>query len=184
MDTSNNESLPANGPKQHSVQPAPVQKQSSDIYLNATLVEEKFIEFVEYFIRRVIISKTEPIRTVVVRQKATVDKLAIVGIRNETLKLKRDVEFCAKIKLPKDCVIYANESKQTTTTTTTVAGIFKLYKYEYGNEIQFGNPQNTTRISLKTFEKNVDRRRQLIAALTVVSTPSSVRARCTEFKWC
>ncbi|KRX48092.1 hypothetical protein T05_7720 [Trichinella murrelli] len=102
-----NESLPANGPKQHSVQPAPVQKQSSDIYLNATLVEEKFIEFVEYFIRRVIISKTGPIRTVVVRQKATVDKLAMVGIRNETLKWKRDVEFCAKIKLPKDCVIYA-----------------------------------------------------------------------------
>ncbi|OUC44382.1 hypothetical protein D917_09164, partial [Trichinella nativa] len=84
-------SLPANGPKQHSVQPAPVQKQSSDIYLNATLVEEK----------------TGPIRTVVVRQKATVDKLAIVGIREETLKWKRDVEFCAKIKLPKDCVIYA-----------------------------------------------------------------------------
>ncbi|KRZ93179.1 hypothetical protein T08_2662 [Trichinella sp. T8] len=126
MDTSkDNESLPANGPKQHSVQPAPVQKQSSDIYLNATLVEEKFIEFVEYFIRRVIISKvysnirifeivelkTGPIRTVVVRQKATVDKLAM------------------------------NESIQTTTTTTTVAGIFKLYKYEYGNEIQFGNPQ-------------------------------------------
>ncbi|KRY13627.1 hypothetical protein T12_15961 [Trichinella patagoniensis] len=154
-------SLPANGPKQHSVQPAPVQKQSSDIYLNATLVEEKFIEFVEYFIRRVVIIysfdlkilifidrilclQTGPIRTVVVRQKATVDKLAIVGIRNETLKWKRDVEFCAKIKLPKDCVIYAvmkclgeNESKQ----TTTVAGIFKLYKYEYGNEIQFGNPQ-------------------------------------------
>ncbi|KRZ54226.1 hypothetical protein T02_8485 [Trichinella nativa] len=154
MDTSkDNESLPANGPKQHSVQPAPVQKQSSDIYLNATLVEEKFIEFVEYFTRRVIISKTEPIRTVVVRQKATVDKLAIVGIRNETLKWKRDVEFCAKIKLPKDCVIYA---------------VSVWVKYEYGNEIQFGNPQNTTRISLKTFEKNVDRRRQLIAALTVV----------------
>ncbi|KRX24796.1 hypothetical protein T07_11542 [Trichinella nelsoni] len=139
-------SLPANGPKQHSVQPAPVQKQSSDIYLNATLVEEKkfhseqnfnrqlmmFIEFVEYFIRRVVMwvivfttdydkqnnsreesesesegERTGPIRTVVVRQKATIDKLAIVGIRNETLKWKRDVEFCAKIKLPKDCVIYA-----------------------------------------------------------------------------